>query len=256
MHLIIANTLLIISLLMQYTVKIETETQQITADLDGDGVEELITLEYMPDTGDYILTDGIANIEGWLEPWLLGMELVDIDESDNQMEIAVQTAGPSDDYEADYYTLINDRIQFIGHVYGYATSHGGGDVISEVWMGFWSRLDIYRLNRANIMLERVDQDLYSVIGYVDGRQPGIECSVLESFPLYAYQDGQEILTNLEAGDDITIVACHVADRSASDDIELAIGHFDWYLIMDEEGITGWAQFGDIWDKLDGIMWAD
>jgi hypothetical protein len=256
MHAIIAYALLVISILMQNTVSIGTETQQLTADLNGDGVEETITLEYMPDVGDYILTDGIANVEGHLEPYLLGMELVDIDTSDNQMESSVDTAGPSDDYESVYYTLINDRVQYIGHVYGYAHEQGNGDIYADAWMGFWSRTDIYRLDPSNITIEPVEQDMQTVKGYGDGEQVGVECTVTEPFPIYSYRDSDVVLANLEDGSGVTIIACHLSDPVFPTEDTYHDIHADWYMLRSEAGITGWAQLASFWDKVDGLMWAD
>jgi len=256
MHTIIANTLLIISLLMQYTPKVETETQQITADLDGDGTEETITLEYKPDFGDYILTIDIANAEGWLEPYLLGMELIDIDTSDDRMEIAVETAGPSDDYETIYYTLVNNRVEEIGHVYGYATEEGNGDVHSDVWMGFWARTDVHRLDPSTGLLEHINQEIVAVMGWYDGVESGIECTVLEPFPIYVYPDGEDVIADLEEDNRFSILACYFTDPVFPPEGTWRDIYADWYMLRTESGITGWAQLGDFRDKVDGTHWAD
>ena len=256
MHTIIATIVLIIGLLMQQTPNGDIVTEQISADLDGDGVEEPIALEHMHGRGDFTLAIGADRIEGYIDPWVDRMLLVDIDTSDGRMEIAVETSGPSDDYGRIYYTYVNNRIEELGYVDGEAVEEGNGDIHTSVWMGFWSRRDVYRLDRSSGLLEPLDQDIYTVRARGGGSVMAIDCTVLEPFQLYTHRDKDVVLVELEEGEAVAIMACHFAERGTSDDIELACGLLDWYLMVNEEGLAGWAQYGNFRDKVEGIVGAD
>jgi len=229
------------------------ELDRAEADLDGDGIDETIAMEYVTEVGDFVLRIDDQEIAGWLEPDLMGFEIVDIDTGDEYVEVVVTTAGPSDDYESIIYGYQDGRIVEMDHITGYVRFSGDGTMLVDNWMGFWMRRDKYVLDPAR-RLHLVPQELYSICEWSSIEALGLECTVLDPFPIYNDREGTELLEDLESGSFITVIACY--DPPLDTDDSYVDYYGDWYLIRSEIGLTGWARLESFWDKLEGLHWAD
>jgi hypothetical protein len=225
-------------------------TGSAEADLDGDGVDETITIEYTDEVGDFTLRINDQEISGWLEPDLMGYEIVDINEGDDYVEVVVSTAGPSDDYESIIYAWQNGRIIEIDHITGYVRFSGDGAMLVDNWMGFWMRRDKCVLDPTTRRIQHVPQPFYYVQGWNTGEGDGADCTVLESFAIYSSFDTSLVLEELEVGGRIRILANY--DGSSP---ETGM-HSEWYLILSSTGLMGWGLVSDFWDKVEGLHWAD
>ncbi len=234
----------------------QKEAQHESVDLDGDGIEENVRLEYSPYMGDFMLGIDDLTVENRLEPELTGLEIIDIDTSDDFLEVKVSTPGPSDDPECFIYALMDGEIVEIGHICGWMTFPGNGTALVEQWMGFWSKTEMYALNPDTHQMEVVPQELYVIPGYWNEGDIGIECTVLESFPIHASHDDSMVLEDLEEGSAITLVACRPGPVEEMDGYMMRNPFHDWYLIMTQSGVTGWAQLETFQYNIEGIHRAD
>jgi hypothetical protein len=76
----------------------QTFSMSASADLDGDGKVDKITLQPIADDSSrYRLRVGSASIEGKLGDEADGLQVIDLDTRDRFREIAVHTPGPSSD---------------------------------------------------------------------------------------------------------------------------------------------------------------
>jgi hypothetical protein len=93
-----------------------------TVDLNGDGVLDEIRFELLgaPESfdGTYALFVNDAMIEGSgynLDP---GFQVLDMDDMDPYLELAVSDFGPSDDYETDFYYYDGKELHSMGSTSG------------------------------------------------------------------------------------------------------------------------------------------
>jgi len=225
-------------------------------DLDGDGTIETVIGQYNQDSGEFYFSVDDQEYSGWLEPWLMGIEIVDLDKSDDYLEICVSTAGPSDDYEYLYFEFIDREIVEIGHIYGIVESKGEGVILSDQWMGFWTRTKKYELDQRTREIFEVPQQIFALKCYSEEVTIGLECTVTESFDIYLDRSRDDVLESCEPEDEIHILACWDTPPEPDDDYFTESYYTDWYLIYTASGLTGWAQLDDFAWNVDGIMWAD
>jgi hypothetical protein len=228
-------------------------TQSQNVDLDGDGVLETISMEYTESWDDFGFTLHINDLSVGQElgPMLNGFELVDIDTRDNYREIVITTPGESDDYESLVYAFYDSRIIEVAHIYGLVEFDGSGDMYADSWMGFWTRTDKFRLNPDTHRLDQVPQDLYPVRDFWnDSENVGLECVVIEAFPIFSFRYSADMLEYVDVGSDIEIIGWSRDPSHGTD------WSYDWFLILTETGLFGWVQHQDFVYKVDGIHWAD
>jgi hypothetical protein len=209
-------------------------------DLNGDGKKENILLsDYISGHGLFKLNIGEFSISGKLENGRPdGFKIVNIDKNDKFQEVAVHTPGPSDDDEYLIYGFDGVSIKKMGHLYRWPTFFGNGIVHVKNWMGFWSKIDKYVLQKSTRTLKKVAQEFYYV---------GVEVFVKKSFPVYRTRKGEKQVAYLKPVSNILLLLCDPSSKKFFD---------HWYLIKSSTSLIGWAKLGSFRQKVEGLMWAD
>ena len=209
-------------------------------DLNGDGQKEKILLsDFEFGHGLFKLKIGEFSISGKLENGRPdGFMVVDIDKNDKFKEVAVHTPGPSDDDEYLIYGFDGTSIKKMGYFYRWPTFFGNGIVHVKDWMGFWSKIDKYVLQKSPRKLKKVPQEFYYV---------GVEVFVKKSFPVYRTRKGEKRVAYLKPISNILLLLCDPSSKKFFD---------HWYLIKSSSGLIGWAKLGSFERKVEGLMWAD
>ncbi|MCK4720610.1 hypothetical protein KAU08_08115, partial [bacterium] len=197
------RTLLILGALIAFCIPVyadignELITQILDTDLNGDGIDELIVMEYIDSEGHFTLKINDSSIDEWLEPYLSGFEIVDLDVDDGMIEILIHSPGPSDDPNCLIYAYDGENIIEVGHIWGIRKINSDGSIYIHVWRGFWFATEKYVLIPETHQLEIIPQELYYVdVWFTDQFEtPGIV--VMEPFPIYRNPDSEEIVEELE-----------------------------------------------------------
>ncbi|MDA8210292.1 MAG: hypothetical protein M0021_00190 [Clostridia bacterium] len=207
-------------------------------DLNGDGTEEEIKISDIDQEGNFVLKAGQASVKGKLKQGGAdGFVIVDIDKSDKHKEVAVHTPGPSSDDEFLVYGFDGTVLKEMGRLSRWPKFTGNGIVYVDDWMGFWSKTSKYVLTNQRI-LKYVPQEFYSV------NQEG---TVRESFALQKSRTDNSVVAKLQKGSRITIVLCAPPSKNYYD---------DWFLIKSETNLLGWAKGRDMFERVDGLSFAD
>lgn len=207
-------------------------------DLNGDGIKEEIDLASFGEGGDFTLKAGRATVKGKLnQGGADGFVVVDIDKSDRYKEIAVHTPGPSSDDEFLVYSYDGATFKIMGDLYRWPNFTGKGIVYVDNWMGFWTKTSKYVLTKQRT-LKLIPQEFYSVD--TDG-------TVRESFSLQKSRNENTIVANLGKGSKINIVLCAAGSSNYYE---------DWFLIRSENNLLGWAKGKEIFERVDGLSFAD
>ncbi len=229
------------------------EHQDELVDLDGDGVDELVEMYYDAYAGYFELYIDDIELKGFLEPDLMGFEIIDLDEKDDMVEIMIETYGPSDDAEClifayDGYDLID-----VGDIYGWREITGDGSMYTENWHGFWSGYEKWVLNPNTHVLELVPQEFYyveSCLNYVDGSSTFY---VNETFDIYTQPESNVVVETVVEGSWVTVVACKPIWIEGGEWSYMA---WDWFMLFSDTGITGWATHWEFANVLEGLSFAD
>ena len=203
----------------------KTTIQTATADLDGDGKVDKITLKLFfkyGEAGSYALQVNNAMIKGDLTPPIEGFKIIDIDKSDKFKEIAINTPGPSDDYESIVFWYDGKALKQVAHFDGVASFYGHGVVDIRDWMGFWEIHRRYTLDSKTRTLKEIPQQFYSV---------GSKAKVREAFKIYARQEqigkkGAAPIVTLRAGGSATVLLWDPVSK--------------YYLVKTDSSILGWS----------------
>ncbi len=194
-----------------------------TADLDGDGRPESITLTPLERRGGaFTLTVDEASVTDRLWDHVFGFKVVDIDEADRYKEVAVCTFGPSDDPQYFYFWYNGTELHRSGKVAGSPKLLGHGIVLVHCWMGFWYRVDKYVLTSQHT-LRPVPQEFQWV---------GVEGTVQESFPIYSTHALDRVQARVRTGSKVLVVLCDLGEARFED---------DRYLLKTERGQLGWVK---------------
>ena len=213
-------------------------TKSTTADLNGDGKAEPISLEWKEGDSQFTLKVGGATLRGSAEGTEVhGVSVVDLDSGDKWKEVVVQMGLSESDIHSLLYGFDGKMLKELGGVHALTEVRGNGIVLSDSWMGFWNRREKYVLDRKAWRLERVPQDMYYV---------GAEASVKQSFALVRSRTDKTVVANLAQGSKIQVIA---AEPVGADDAPL------WYLVKSSTGLMGWAQTQDLTDKTEGLPFA-
>jgi len=207
-------------------------------DLNGDGIEENIRLVYADQEGNFTINIGSIEYSNKLSDSVDGFILVDVNENDKFLEVAIHTPGPSDDDEYLILRYKGNEIKVLGKLTRWPYFMRNGIVYVDDWMGFWKKREKFVLNPKTEQLEKVPQEFYYV---------GIEATVAKSFPIYQTRENKEVVANLKEKSKILIILCDPSDSNT-------FKH--QYLIKSESGILGWASLESFEDKLEGLPWAD
>ncbi|QRN93327.1 hypothetical protein JRI60_29510 [Archangium violaceum] len=209
-----------------------------SADLDGDGKPEAISIQWKEGDRQFVLKVGGATLRGKAEDTEVhGVTVIDIDGGDKWKEVSVHTGLTESDASSTVYGFDGKALKELGRVRALSEVRGNGIVLSDSWMGFWNRREKYTLDRKAWKLNLVPQELYYV---------GAEASVKQSFPIVRSRTDSAPVANLAQGSKIQVLA---APPIGPKDKE------PWYLVKSSTGLLGWARQRDLSDKTDGLPWA-
>mgnify|MGYP005857005725 CR=1 FL=1 len=214
----------------------QTFSMSASADLDGDGKMEKITLQPIADDASrYRLSVDSASVEGKLGDEVDGLQVIDIDTRDRFREVAVHTEGSSSDDEYRIYGFDGSRLYEMGCLVRWPKFQGNGIVLVDDWRGFWSQRDKYVLT-ADRRLGLVPQDMHAV---------SISARVEKSFPIYRTPGSAAVVANLMAGSEIQLLVAKVEGASGR-----------WYMVKSSTNLIGWAHEDTIFANLSGLPIAD
>lgn len=216
----------------------EAPVKSTSADLDGDGKPEAISLQWKEGDSQFVLKVGGATARGKADDTEVhGVTVADIDSGDKWKEVSVHTGLTESDTSSTVYGFDGKALKELGRVRALTEVRGNGIVLSDSWMGFWNRREKYVLDRKAWKLNLVPQELYFV---------GAEASVKQSFPIVRSRTDSAPVANLAQGSKIQVLASS------------PIGPKDkepWYLVKSSTGLLGWARQRDLSEKTDGLPWA-
>jgi hypothetical protein len=207
------------------------------ADLNGDGVTERISLETLGEHGEFELGIDDATIEGKLDVWLDGFQIVDIDTGDQLKEVAVHTAGPSDDDAYVIYWLDGSVIKLVGGFARWPTFTGDGTVYVQDHMGFWGKTDKYVLDRESHELALVPQEFHWV---------GVTGTAVQEVAIYETRGLERAIEHLSPGGEVQILLWYPGAK--------------WeehrYLVRSATNIVGWLKMSTLQRTVGGLPYAD
>jgi hypothetical protein len=186
----------------------------VTADFDGDGRQETITLEVTAKC--YTLTAGARTLtiqHDAEESPVDRLQVVDIDPQDGTRQLAVYARDVSHPITA-LYRLDARAIHRIGEYQGEVEIPGNGSIREQRWQGFWMLTEKYLWKPKTGTLVKVAQPFYYV---------GVEGAPRTNLPIYAAPAKKEIVARLTPQQPILIL----------------LNKGDWYLVKSHAGLTGW-----------------
>lgn len=220
---------------------------EMTADLDGDGRTELVTVRY---GSDYRLriTAGEAVLETWYDT-PEGVYLVDVDEADGRLELAVTDYGPSSDEITQLLAYENGVLTDVGTVSGILFAGDGKGRISTYARGWQGPLLTWFFN-IEYELREGRVEMMPTRWYASS----VPVSLRHDMTLYGAPDSDVTGEVWPAGTEAVITLSDVSK---------------WFRLDTADGRQGWIQFhdrdnlllpdGSVVDQqeaLDGIVAAD
>lgn len=174
-------------------------------------------------------------------------QLIDMDDSDGYIEIAIIDVGPSDGHDAYMFRFTGDIVP-LGRISGMSAPEpvGNGIVESYWWMGFWGFNKQYKLENGTIV--EITKETYPV--------KDVEAVAIQPFSLReSRNEDSKVVGTVNAGAnvkfleaDITPVCINSAGYEDDDEC-------DWFKVVTDDGTTGWVQLKDFRDKVEGLIWA-
>ncbi|MEI6488944.1 MAG: SH3 domain-containing protein [Bacteroidota bacterium] len=205
------------------------------ADLNGDGIDDTITLSFIDERGmamRYNLRVNNIEISGDAVILVPMFKIIDIDTKDNFKEIAIYEEGPSSDEATTLYYFNGKQIILMGKVGNYIGKEEwnkvkGDGIITATARGqilqTWAYPDDYKLNSKHL-LENIPKDLYPMNSFVTVKK---EITLQKS-----RTDATKSIT-LKVGEKITI---------ASSD------NYRWCLVKNSKDELGWFEVAN-YDKI-------
>ena len=220
------------------------EHVRLTADLDGDGKHETVTLStsgigyfqrYWIRVGAATFSDEFFAVEG-----LPKVKIIRIDTSGILNQILVSTSGPV----GCSYVILAFTQSKISRLLGQANDceepqARGNGVETLTWEGFWHRRDRYTFDELGTKLTPVNQTIYPVTLIRDGTSVTEAIGVArESFALQP-ADCKE--TTIPKGGRIVVKSYDVLKKR--------------YLLKAAGDRCGWMSESDLQTVVDGLPWA-
>ncbi|SEU21807.1 FG-GAP repeat domain-containing protein [Stigmatella erecta] len=225
-------------LLCPLLVQAAEPTSSTSADLDGDGKPESISLRWEEGEGTFTLKVAGKAVQGKAEDTEVhGVTVVDLDRGDKWKEVAVNMGLTDGDAHCVLYGFDGKSLKELGGVHALTETSGNGIILSDSWMGFWNRREKYVLDRKAWKLSHVPQELYAV---------GAEGTVKQSFALVRSRTDGAVVANVAPGSKISVLAAGAPGPQ---------GAPRWYLVKSATGLLGWTQEQNLLDKTEGLPWA-
>jgi hypothetical protein len=231
-----ATTFLLLAPLLAHAE--QQPVKSTSADLDGDGKPEAISLQWNQGDSQFVLKVGATTVRGKVDDTeVLGVSIVDLDGSDKWKEVVVHMGVVYSDASRAVYGFDGKAVKELGRVNALTETRGNGIVLSDTWMGFWARREKYVLERKAWKLNHVPQELYHV---------GAEATVKKSFPLARSRTDKAVVANLAPDSKIQVLAASPVSPNSRD---------FWYLVKSSTGLLGWTRSKDLAEKTEGLPWA-
>jgi hypothetical protein len=225
-------------LLAAPSVHAQIPEKSASADLDGDGKPEAISVQWAEGDAQFVLKVGAITVRGKAgDLEVRGVSVVDIDGGDKWKEVVVHMGLTDDHNRNTVYGFDGKALKELGSTHALTEVRGNAIVLSDTWMGFWNRREKYALDRKAWKLNLVPQELYFV---------GAEGTVKESFPLVRSSKDKSVVANLAQGSKIQVLAATPEDPKTRD---------SWYLVKSSTGLLGWTRPQNLQDKTEGLPWA-
>jgi hypothetical protein len=212
-------------------------TSSTSADLDGDGKPEAISLQWQEGEGTFTLKVAGKTLQGQApDTEVHGVTVVDLDRGDTWKEVAVNMGVTDGDARCVLYGFDGKSLKALGEVHALTEVSGNGIILSDSWRGFWNLREKYVLDRKAWKLRHVPQELYFV---------GAEGTVKQSFALVRSRTDNAVVANVAPGSKLSVLAGVPGARGAP----------VWYLVKSATGLMGWTQEKNLVDKTEGLPWA-
>jgi hypothetical protein len=217
----------------------EEPVKSTSADLDGDGKPEAISLQWNEGDSQFVLKVGAATLKGKVDDTeVQGVTVVDVDSGDKWKELAVHMGLVDSDASRTVYGFDGKALKELGRVHALTEVRGNGVVLSDMWTGFWNRREKYALDRKAWKLNLVPQELYFV---------GAEATVKQSFPLARSRTDKAVVANVAKDSKIQVLAAAPVSPKSNEDF--------WYLVKSSTGLLGWTRGKELAEKTDGLPFA-
>ncbi len=196
-------------------------------DLNFDGIKEKIVIEFIG-KGKFVLKINNSKIERYGGSDEL-IKFVDIDKSDNNIEIAIAAPSPNTSYTY-FFNFRNDSIICIGELDGRVEGKGYYSNISIDGSGIvrakrrgrvlqtWFYNEYYKLSNEHKLVS-VERNSYLM---------NTKVTILSELILYKYKNSIEKLLSLKPNEEVTIIS--------SDNKK-------WLLFETKDKIRGWIEIG-------------
>lgn len=229
------------------------------ADIDGDGFDEKIVLDPVK-TGSpsyytsFTIRVGDSAIEANYEDFEPDFSVVDIDDSDEFMEIAVSSYGPSSDLNTAFYHYDGKNLKFMGEIQGFygMTEWGEGELkidgsgkirtlVKTYFIQTWFHEEEYLL-KGDLSFEKVGKDLYAM---------NTDVVLLGDLTLYKERGQTAPGIALTKGDEVLLKDtddkewCSVVTKS---------GETGWIAVDEDYKVRGTSYF--TYDLFEGLTIAD
>ncbi|XXF75675.1 hypothetical protein P2318_21750 [Myxococcaceae bacterium GXIMD 01537] len=216
----------------------QAPARPLSADLDGDGKPETVSVQWKEGDSQFVLKVGGATVRGDAKDTELGeVTVVDLDSGDKRKEVAVSTGLSDYDHRVHLFAYDGKGLKALGTLPALTEARGNGIVLSDTWQGFWNQRDKYVLDAKAGKLTMVPQELYAV---------GHEATVKDSFPLARGRTDKAPLAQLAKGSRITILAATPVGPGTPERL---------YLVKSSTGLLGWATPDDLGKHTEGLPWA-
>lgn len=207
-----------------------------SADLDGDGKPEAISLKWEEGEESFILQAGSVSTKGnAVDTEIHGFAVIDLDSGDKRKELAVQKGLTDDDKGVYLYGFDGKSLKQLGTVPAVTEVKGNGILLADRWMGFWMKRDKFVLEAKKDKVSWVPQELYYV---------GTEATVKQPFSLMASRTGKAPLATLAQGSTIQVIAAAPPTAKGGEYL---------YLVKSATGLLGWATIMDLIEKTEGLF---
>lgn len=229
------------------------------ADIDGDGFDEKIVLDPVRTGSPAVNTSftirvGDSAIQGNYEDFEADFSIVDIDDSDEFMEIAVSSYGPSSDLNTAFYHYDGKDLKFMGDLQGFygMTEWGEGELkidgsgkvrtlVKTYFIQTWFHEEEYLL-KDDLSFEKVGRDLYEM---------NTDVVLTSDLTLFKERGKTDMGITLRKGDEVLLkdnddkTWCSVVTKS---------GETGWIAVDEDYKVRGTSYY--TYDLFEGLTIAD
>lgn len=217
--------------------------ESVTVDLDGDGTEETLRVEYSNRDRINIWINDTCYSSEELGAYFETLDstryfLLDLDETDTITEIAVYEKGPSGDPYTSVFRYANKEVKFIGGFTDEVTDDtvflpGNGTVIARTRFGFlqtWFGTGIWALNEDGMLRERIPEC------YFFEQENCWPITLKQDLTMFAEADVKAESISFSRGDVVYFTKIY---HMTEEIIENRGYYTAWVEATGEDGVTGW-----------------